>query len=95
MTRDGKTWHWCPKHVHPHGKFNGLYCLHTPENHDEWKAKYRKGSAQPAPAAAPATDAPAKQKLALNQRIKEVLCTKLMISDDDTDKVCKEIAQEN
>ena len=44
---DGKTFYWCPHHKHPKGFFDGLYCLHKPENHDEWKAKYKKN--RPAP----------------------------------------------
>jgi hypothetical protein len=43
LMKDGKTWYWCPHHKHPRGEFDGLYCLHKPEDHNEWKAKYRKG----------------------------------------------------
>ena len=35
VQRDGKTWHWCPKHV-SQGKYDGLYVTHKPEDHDEW-----------------------------------------------------------
>ena len=30
------------------------------------------------------------QKLAISQRLKEVLCSKLMLSDTDADDICKE-----
>ena len=32
VTREDKTWYWCPKHV-LRGKFDGLYVTHKPENH--------------------------------------------------------------
>ena len=38
LERDGKTWHWCPKHVVP-GTYNGLYVTHKLEDHDEWKMR--------------------------------------------------------
>ena len=38
IERDGKKWHWCPKHVVP-GTYDGLYVTHKPEDHDEWKKK--------------------------------------------------------
>ena len=101
MERDGVKWHWCPHHKHPKGSFDGLYCTHTPANHVAWKAerdaKYNKNrnggtapSAAPAAPAAPAGDA---NKLAIGQRLKQVLCTKLMLSDADADAYCNEICQ--
>ena len=37
--RQGKAWTWCPHHK-KEGVFDGLYyCTHTPDTHDEWKAK--------------------------------------------------------
>lgn len=96
MEKDSLTWHWCPKHVHPHGHFNGLYCLHKPEDHDEWKAKFRKGRGQREPAQPANSNKPDQsKKLSINQRLKEVLCTKLMLSDEDADNLCKEVNQEN
>ena len=44
---DGKTFFWCPHHKHSKGLFDGLYCLHKPKNHEEWRAKYKKN--RPAP----------------------------------------------
>ena len=92
--RDGKTWYWCPHHKHPRGKFDGLYCLHKPEDHDEWKAKYRKGK-PPAPGSTnTGSGNDASKKLAINQRLKEVLCSKLMLSDKKYN-LCKEVNQVN
>jgi hypothetical protein len=90
---NGKTWHWCDKHVHSQGHFNGLYCYHKPEDHDEWKAKYKKGNNNSTNSGNSANDA--SKKLAINQRLKEVLCSKLMLSDEDADHLCKEVNQLN
>ena len=93
---DGKTFFWCPHHKHPKGFFDGLYCIHRPENHAEWKAKYKKN--RPTDTNADDKDAPAddgKKKLSINQRLREVLCSKLMLSDEDADNICKHVTQEN
>ena len=37
ITREGRTWYWCPHHKHPRGTFDGLYMTHKPEHHDEWR----------------------------------------------------------
>ena len=102
MVRDGVTWTWCPYHVHPKGEFNGLYCTHTIEGHVAWKAernaKWGKKAATDATSKTPATSgaaapAGAANKFAIGQRLKEVLCTKLMLSDEDADAYCQEIIQ--
>ena len=41
INRDGKKWHWCPKHKMD-GKFNGLYMEQSPDGHDEWEAEKQK-----------------------------------------------------
>ena len=99
MTHEGTTWHWCPHHKHPKGVFDGLYCAHSPAEHTQWKTaqkerfgKNKSGSTESAPNA-PAAPAGAANKLALGQRLKEVLCTKLMLSDADADAYCNEICQ--
>ena len=38
LEKDGKTWHWGPRHVVP-GKYDGLYVTHKPEDHDDWKKR--------------------------------------------------------
>ena len=93
---DGTTFHWCPKHVHPQVLFNGFYNWHKPEDHDSWKAALnarraaKKGSANTTDATTPAAAQQGTQKLAISQRLKEVLCSKLMLSDTDADDICKE-----
>ena len=95
IEHDGKTLYWCPHHKHPQGLFDGLYCWHKPENHDEWKAKFKKPktSAAPEDTSSKKTE-PSNQKLSLNDRLKIVLCTKLMLSDEDAANICKEVGQE-
>ena len=50
-------------------------------------------SAAPTISAASAVPAGAANKLAIGQRLKEVLCTKLMLSDTDADAYCNDICQ--
>ena len=91
---DGKTVHWCPKHVHPQGLFNGSYNWHKPEDHDSWKAALnvrraaKKVSDNTTDATTPAAAQQGTQKLAISQHLKEVLCSKLMLSDTDVDDNC-------
>lgn len=53
---NGKTFYWCPHHKHQKGYFDGLYCLHKPEDHDQWKAKYRRNK-PPSTGSNPVADA--------------------------------------
>ena len=59
------------------------------------ESEVQEGSAQPTPAAAANSEPAESKKLTPNQRLKEVLCTRLMISDDDADRICQEITHEN
>ena len=93
---DGTTFHWCPKYVNPQGLLNGFYNWHKPEYHDSWKAALnarrgaKKGSANTTDATTPAAAQQGMQKLVISQRLKEVLCSKLMLSDTDADDICNE-----
>ena len=45
VTRDDKTWWWCPHH----NNGQGCYCRHRPAEHDKWaevKARMKKGETQ-------------------------------------------------
>ena len=93
---DGTTVHWCPKHVHPQGLLNGSYNWHKPEDHNSWKAALnarrsaKKGSANTTDATTPVADQQGMQKLAISQRFKESLCSKLMLSDTGAGDICNE-----
>jgi hypothetical protein len=36
VEKDGKVYHWCPKHKGKNGEVTGLYVTHKPEDHDSW-----------------------------------------------------------
>jgi hypothetical protein len=38
VTKDGQTWHWCPKHK-VDGQYDGLYVTHSPADHDKVMAQ--------------------------------------------------------
>ena len=94
----GRTCYWCNKHIHPQGHWNGLYCTHCPEDHDQWKNQRnnrnrgRNNSQNDGNSTKSEGNG---KKLAINSRLKEVLCSRLMLSDDDADAICKEIDQSN
>ena len=87
---DGKTYWWCDKHIDRHGRWNGMYVRHKPEDHDDFMANRnrRRPAGQNGGATAPATGG---NNLVVSQKLKEVLCSKLMISDADADNICKDV----
>ena len=93
---DRKTIYWCPKHVNPQGLLNGSYNWHKPEDHDSWKAALnaiisaKKGSANTTDSTTLADAQQGTQKLAIYQRLKKVLCSKLILSDTDANDICNE-----
>ena len=69
----------------------GLYFWHKPENHDAWFEKFKSCISQKHKTAADTKAAPpavSKQvsldKLMVSQRLKEVLCSNLVLSDANT-----------
>ena len=95
IVRNGKTFYWCPYHKHPDGYSNGLYCVHKPENHIQWqnnKTRNRNRSNQNTNGQDSAnSNNDQSKKLVPNSRMKEVLCSRLMLSDEDADAICKEM----
>ena len=82
-TVKGKKYWWCPHHE-LEGKWKGLYVLHSPDQH--------KGKTYTQPTGKPAdkptgTPAPPKPDLALQSRLKDVMCTNLCMSEDDVNKL--------
>ena len=95
----GRTFYWCDKHIHPQGHWNGLYCTHRPEDHDQWKNQRNncnrgRNNSQGNDGNSTKSEGNGK-KLAINSCLREVLCFRLMLSDDDADAICKEIDQSN
>jgi hypothetical protein len=91
FTKNGKDWWWCPHHV-KEDHWDGLYVRHKPSQHKGWR---KDGSAPKETKQDADKKDDASAKLTINQRLKEVLCTRLMLSDTDADEICKEIGQEN
>ena len=92
----GKTYYWCPHHVKP-GKWDGMYVLHRPENH---QGRRKKGSGTAATTATPEEKKDEKKAtpaadLQLAARLKEVMCTNLCMSAADVDALFTEAEQEN
>ena len=98
-TVDGTLWQWCPHHVLP-GKWKGLYTKHAPTACPSAAGKKANGhAASPGIAAATgaAADAAAKPKadstLALQAKLKDVMCTNLCLSGEDVEKLFKEASE--
>ena len=54
---DGRTYWWCEKHKDYHGRWNGMYVLHKPEDHEAVMAtRKNKRTRQNPPATEPADD---------------------------------------
>ena len=100
VQNEGKTGWWWPSHKHKDGIFDGLYVWHKPEDHDALFEKfkshiYNKDKTTAATTAAPPEES--KQvslyKLTVSQRLKEVLCSNLMLSESYADKYCKKVCK--
>ena len=68
-----------------------MYVRHNPEGHDDYKAnryKNRKPAGQNDGAGGQASSG---NNLVVSQRLKEVLCNKLMISDEDAEMICNDV----
>ena len=91
---DGKTYWWCEQHydnVTP-PRWSGLYVTHKPEDHDQ-KMAFRRSQKQKRNAGASGgnTNGNNSSNLVISQKLKEVLCSKLMVSDADADGICNDI----
>ena len=89
--KDGKWYWWCDHHKWD-GFYDGLYVTHSPENHDEWKAKQdankkrKQARNQPTGGSSSfsgsgSTKSEGKTKLVLDDRLKQALLTEHGFSD--------------
>ena len=102
---EGRRYYWCKNHKHPQGFYDGLYVSsHKEVDHDRFVAGGKKTIRySDANASANASsinsdsggDSSNSKKLTLNQKLKEVLCTKFMLSDNDVEHICNEVGSEN
>ena len=88
---DGKTYWWCPKHVDKSTLCHriSIYVTHKPEDHNAIMAKRYgdKKSTLMAQMSGTGGGSFSENNLVVSQKLKEVLCSKLMISDVDTDSI--------
>ena len=91
---DGKTYWWCEKHVDPAGRWNGVYATHKPENHGAVVARRCGKREKRREDSDNKDDKPAGGNLVITQQLKEVLCSKHMVSDADADKICNDICSQ-
>ena len=69
-----------------------MYVTHKPEDHDTIMAKRYGNKGMPATQTRGAGGASSNRiNLVVSQKLKEVLCGKLMISDEDADNICKDV----
>ena len=97
ITVDGKIYWWCEHHIDPAGRWSGMYVAHKPEDHDAVVARRRAGRAKREKRRENSGDGggtPAGNSLVISQKLKEVLCSKLMVSDEDADKICNDICSQ-
>ena len=95
-------WWWCPR---PNdGK--EMYVCHPPEDHDKAISRRKNGQKYTPPDYRPgykpdadlkpssnnSTKPSVPQKLKLDPRLKEVLCTNICLSEQDIDKLCEHAA---
>ena len=102
ITRDGREQNWCPHHVDPAGRFNGLYCSsHDEHTHAEWakKNKDRARSRSPVPKPADNSDGgsatPNAGSMQISDALKNALCTNFCVTEDDLNKIVNSVGQEN
>ena len=91
-----KIWYFCDKHIHPRGNFKGVYVLNKPLERVDWKAtkavrNVKTTGTSTTALAANKTANKTGDKLTVVSRLKEVMCSCLMLSDNDTDKLCTKI----
>ena len=96
ITRDGTEWNWCPHHVDPGGKYNGLYYNnHDEHTHAEWQKKKKERSAKFKANRAADSDTPAAGSMQISEALKNALCTNFCVTEDDLNKVVNSVEQEN
>ena len=74
-----------------------MYVAHKPEDHDTVVTRRRAGRAKREKRRKNPRDnngKPAGNNLVISQKLKEVLSSKLMVSDGDADKICNDICSQ-
>ena len=99
IVRDGTTYYWCPKHVHPAGHYSGLYYRDHKAAGDEWKKTRHWNKPNQKTAAttdasgsgAPSNGNPANKKLTIANELKTAFASNLCVSEEDIDKIIAKV----
>ena len=93
MVVNGLTYHWCSRHPDSEGRWNGLYVRHEEKDHNANVARNKEIFSKRTGSANKPSDSGGGggNNLVVSQRLKEVLGGRLMLDDDDADKICADI----
>ena len=96
MVVDGKTYWWCPKYVDKSGKgcWNGMYVTHKPEDHDAIIAKRYRNREPAGQTGGTGGASSSGNNLVVSQKLQEVLCSKLMLSNADAGNICNDVCSQ-
>ena len=93
VTRDDKTWYWCPKNVLL-GKFDDLYVTHNPENHVDYKNAKERGQREKENTNKEEKGAPKdKKKLQLTDKMKSIFMSDCNMDEEDIDAMWNAYSQ--
>ena len=90
---DGRTYYWCCHHKDSKNQWDGMYVRHTECNHAEEMKKQRTQRDKSNSGPSDANQEGGGSKLVVSHKLKEVLCSHLMISDADAHEMCNEVGQ--
>ena len=85
ITRDGKSWWWCPHHGE-----NGMYVRHKPEDHGIFKKGNRRTKKDREEATSKQQAGKENKKLILSEKMKAALVTVGLFSDEQAEAIINE-----
>ena len=71
-----------------------MYVRHTENDHDKVQAKYKHKAGTGPDAPTDNGAHPSSQRLVVSQNLREVLCSRLMVGDEDADEICADICSQ-
>ena len=91
---DDREYLWCFRHVDKKCRWNGMYVRHQETNHDKVQAKFKRKAGTGPDAPTDNGAHPSSQRLVVSQKLREVLCSRLMVGDEDADEICADICSQ-
>ena len=90
---DDKTFWKCNHHKDSAGRWTFMYARHKKEDHEATVSKFKKKRPRTDQANATASQSGDAQinKLAVGDKLKEVICSRLLLGDKDVDDICNEV----